>query len=61
MIVLYYQTKTPIGFWCRRTLNPKSLIQTSETLPVELIKTHIYHCIQVRYLKSIILFDRKMS
>ncbi|KAL0007290.1 hypothetical protein SO802_008792 [Lithocarpus litseifolius] len=35
---LYHQTKTPIGFWCRRGLNPKSLIQPSETLPVVLIR-----------------------
>ena len=40
MIALYNQTKTPINFWCRRELNPKSLIQSSETLPVELIGTH---------------------
>ena len=26
MIALYYHTKTPIGFWCRWGLNPKSLI-----------------------------------
>ena len=26
MIVLYYQTKTPISFWCRWGLNPISLI-----------------------------------
>ena len=36
MITLYHQTKTPISFWCRRGLNPKSLIQLSETLPIEL-------------------------
>ena len=35
--VLYHQIKTPIGFWCRRGLNLKSLIQPSEILPVELI------------------------
>ena len=33
MITLYHQTKTPISFWCRRGLNPRSLIQPSETLP----------------------------
>ena len=32
---LYHQTKTPIGLWCRQGLNSKSLIQSSETLPVE--------------------------
>ena len=36
----FYQTKTPISFWYRRKLNPKSLIQPSETLPVELTGTH---------------------
>ena len=41
MIVLYHQTKTPIGFWCRRKLNPRSLIQLSEILLVELTGTHI--------------------
>ena len=36
----YYQTKTPIGFWCRRELNSRSPIQQLETLLVELTKTH---------------------
>ena len=40
----YYQTKTLISFWCRRGLNPKSLIQLSETLPVELTGTHSTDC-----------------
>ena len=40
MIAFYDQTKTPISFWCRRGLNPKSLIQPSEILPVELTGTH---------------------
>ena len=40
MIALYHQTKTPISFWCKRGLNPRSLIQPSETLPVELTRTH---------------------
>ena len=35
-----FQTKTPINFWCRQRLNPRSLIQPSETLPVELTGTH---------------------
>ena len=39
LITLYHQTKTPISFWCRRGLNLRSLIQPSETLPVELIET----------------------
>ena len=38
MISLYNQTKTTINFWCRRGLNPKSLIQPSEILPVKLTK-----------------------
>ena len=38
--VFYQQTKTPIGFWCRRRLNLKSLIQPLETLPVELTGIH---------------------
>ena len=42
MIVLYHQIKTPISFWCRRGLNPRSLIQPSETLPVELTGTHYW-------------------
>ena len=29
-------------FWCRRRLNPRSLIQLSETLPVELTGIHIF-------------------
>ena len=36
MIVLYYYIKTPISFWYRQGLNPRSLIQPSKTLPVEL-------------------------
>ena len=37
---LYHQTKTPIGFWCRRGLNPRSLIQPLKNLPVELTGIH---------------------
>ena len=37
---LYHQTKITIGFWCRWRLNPRFLIQLSETLPVELTGTH---------------------
>ena len=40
MIAFYYQTKIPIGFWCRHGLNPRYLIQPSETLPIELTGTH---------------------
>ena len=42
MITLYYQTKISIGFWCKWRLNPRSLIQLSETLPIELTGTHNY-------------------
>ena len=38
-IALYHQTKTPVSFCCRRGLNRRSLIQPSETLPVELVGT----------------------
>ena len=41
MIALYCQTKTLISFWYKRGLNPISLIQPSETLPVELTGTHL--------------------
>ena len=40
MIALYHQNKTLITFCCRRGLNPRFLIQPSETLPVELTETH---------------------
>ena len=42
MIALYHQTKTSISFWCRRGLNFRSLIQPSETLPVELTEIHLF-------------------
>ena len=40
MITLYHQTKTPISFWCKRGLNPRSFIQSSEILPFELVGTY---------------------
>ena len=40
IITFYHQTKTPINFWCRRGLNPRSLIQLSETLLIELTGTY---------------------
>ena len=49
IITPYYQTKTPISFWCRQRLNLKSLIQQSETLPIELIGTHIINMVFVNY------------
>ena len=47
MIIFYHQTKTPISFWYRRGLNLRSLIQPLETLPVELIGTHLRHYILI--------------
>ena len=38
----YHQTKIPIGFWCKQRLNLRSLIQTLETLSIELTGTHKY-------------------
>ena len=40
MIVLYHQIKTSISFWCKRRLNPKSLIQPLKILPIKLTETH---------------------
>ena len=40
MIFIYHQTKIQINFLCRQGLNPKSLIQQSETLPIKLIGTY---------------------
>ena len=40
IIVFYHQTKTPIGFWYRQGLDPRSLIQLLKILPVELTETH---------------------
>ena len=40
MITLYHQTKTPIGFCCRRRLNLRSLIQPLKILSIELTETH---------------------
>ena len=42
IITLLSLTKTPINFWCKQKLNFRSLIQPSETLPIELTETHIY-------------------
>ena len=38
----FYQTKTLIDFWYKRSLNPKYLIQLSKTLLIKLSETHIY-------------------
>ena len=40
VIALYHHIKTPISFWCSRRLNSRSLIQSSETLLVELTRTY---------------------
>ena len=39
---LYHQTKTPIDFWYKQVLNLKSLIQSLETLRVEVIGIRNY-------------------
>ena len=49
IIVFYHQIKTPISFWRRQRLNPRSLIQPSATLPVELTKTHFpTQCLKIQ-------------
>ena len=53
MIALYYQIKISIKFWYKWGLNPRSLIQPSETLSVELTRTHR---IRIRVKKSRTLF-----
>ena len=44
IIALYYRIKILISFWCRRELNPRSLIQLSKTLPIKVI-FYCYHVI----------------
>ena len=61
IIALYYQTKTPISFWCRRGLNPKFLIQPSEILPVELIETHLFSLLLIAFVLFIYFFDIILS
>ena len=41
MIAHYYRTKISIGFWCSWGLNPRSLIQLSEILLIELTGSHV--------------------
>ena len=53
MIAHYHQTKTSIGFWCKRGLNPRSLIQPLETLPVELIEIHYFWGLNYMFVRSI--------
>ena len=49
MVDLCHQTKTLINFWYKRELNPKSLIQPSKillielTLPIDLTRTHLFY------------------
>ena len=57
MIALYHQTKIPISFWRRRGLNLRSLIQPSETLPVELIGTTTVLVIKLLYIKEIYCYS----
>ena len=53
MIILFYKIETLIGFWYRRGLNPRSLIQPSETLPIELTGTH---CMYIIYICGLSLY-----
>ena len=57
MIALYHQTKILISFRCRQGLNPRSLIQLSETLSVELIDTHIKPSVLAQQLNFLFLFS----
>ena len=42
IIALYHQTKTPISFLCKWKLNPRSFIQPSKILPIEITGTHTW-------------------
>ena len=42
---LYHQIKTPIDFWYKRELNPRSLIHSLEILLIELTGTHYKLCV----------------
>ena len=50
--VLYYQTKTPIGFWCKRRLNPRFFIQPSGILLVELTGTYHFNYFLIPFMLS---------
>ena len=54
MIALYHKIKTPISFWCRLILNLISLIQLSNTLPVELTGTHNITITQLSFMEPTI-------
>ena len=58
---LYHQTKALISFWCRRGLNPKSLIQLSEILPVELTGTHYVTLLLLVYNPCICMVQLKKN
>ena len=66
MIAIYYQTKTPISFWCRRGLNSRSLIQPSETIRIQLkfnfdpllrFRFNIYIYIYIYYVDSLFFLN----
>lgn len=61
MIVFYQQTKTPISLYSRQGLNPRSFIQLSEILSVELIKTHHYLMVDCIVLQFFFLIFRKLT
>ena len=60
MIALYHQIKTLISFLYRRGLNPRSLIQPSETLLIELIGTYTIQLINNPKKKKFDLMDGEL-
>ena len=52
MVTFYHQIKIPNNFWCKRGLNSKYLIQSLETLPVELTGTHVIITLLICYIKK---------
>ena len=52
MVTFYHQIKIPNNFWCKRGLNSKYLIQSLETLPVELTGTHVIITLLIYYIKK---------
>ena len=56
IIVLYYQTMTPINFLCRERLNFISLIQLLEILLIELIRTHLFKSIDHSFFLFLFLY-----
>ena len=49
MIKSYHHTKISVNFLYRQILNPKSFIQLSKTLPVELIRTHQHWWLHIEF------------